>query len=199
MRGAHGETADFRGEHNAHFNLLSSRNFSLNALFQVIRYRATYSKRIINGSFVRAAFWTIRNIEDRTIHVEFRSTVATVRLGRRQFWVKHGAPPFVAGDVRVSVTGRRTVTVSNRRWRSSATSSWSYPHAYVLRLRVVIRPLYDTSMDPVAPHGCVPLKPTLCEVAHDSRDCTGTLPTGCTRDAFTPSPSRQAVYRSDTG
>jgi len=153
MRGAHGETADFRGEHNAHFNLLSSRNFSLNALFQVIRYRATYSKRIINGSFVRAAFWTIRNIEDRTIHVEFRSTVATVRLGRRQFWVKHGAPPFVAGDVRVSVTGRRTVTVSNRRWRSSATSSWSYPHAYVLRLRVVIRPLYDTSMDPVAPHG----------------------------------------------
>jgi len=149
---AHGGSADFHGEDARVFNLLSVSNFSLNALFQEQSFTSSFSRQRVNGSFIKAAFWTIRN--SQLWHVSFFSEVAVVKDAQMRAIrvVKHGAPPFTAEDLSVSVSGR-TATVRTRRWSTTAQSRWAYPHAGIVRIHIHIQPRYDAARGVVAPHG----------------------------------------------
>ena len=160
-KGADGEAFHFRGVDNATFCILSAANLGFNALFNDVAYRATWSKRNLEGSFIKAAFWTLRSPR-RLVQIEFRSSVAVIReTGRPLQWIKLGGAPYVADDVqglRVSVTRGKTYlshlcTVTTRNWKMSAESCWTEPHRGIVRLRLKIQPRLSLGSQAVAPHG----------------------------------------------
>ena len=61
LKGAHGEEADFKGDHRATYNVLSARNLSLNVLIEHDIFRTQHSKLHIHGSWIRAVFVTARS------------------------------------------------------------------------------------------------------------------------------------------
>jgi len=163
-KGADGEVFDFRGQHNTPFCILSAANLSFSALFRDVRYHASWSKRDVEGSFIKAAFWVVRGLS-RLVYIQFQASVAIVRensaSGRVLQWVKLGSAPFGADDVRglrVSVRRGSTYrghlcTVATRDWTTTAESAWWHPHAGVLRLRLTIQPRVAVARMSVAPHG----------------------------------------------
>ncbi|KAL1511434.1 hypothetical protein AB1Y20_006233 [Prymnesium parvum] len=156
FRGAHGDAFDLRGDGSI-LNLLSSPNISLSALFETTLYRASYSNRWVNGSFLRAAYWTLRTATGRRLMVEFGATRYSKLVTVTE---EEGRPPTLvwAGhrvqldDVMISLADR-TARVVTPRWRTSARSTFNYPHPYVLRLEVAVQPQYDAAKADCPPHG----------------------------------------------
>jgi len=159
VRGGHGDIFHLRGDGKRPLCILSAANTSLNALFVNVTYRAAYSKRTVHGSFIKAAFWSIRLRTGRLLRVEFRNTVAVVReQGRPTFlrMLKHGAPPFSVEGLSVSVTRRvpwHTCTVRTQQWSMRARSTWWEPHKGIVRLSLHVQPLVANVERRVAPHG----------------------------------------------
>ncbi|KAL1500426.1 hypothetical protein AB1Y20_013083 [Prymnesium parvum] len=156
FHGAHGDAFDLRGDGSI-LNLLSSPNISLSARFETTLYRASYSNRWVNGSFLRAAYWTLRTATGRRLMVEFCATpysklvTVTEEEGRppTRVWVGHRVQ---LDDVMISLADR-TARVVTPRWRTSARSTFNYPHPYVLRLEVAVQPQYDAAKADCPPHG----------------------------------------------
>eukprot|EP00966_Prymnesium_polylepis_P047498 1099672-Prymnesium_polylepis.1 len=70
-----GDTADFKGKHHAVYNALSARNLSVNLLLEHANFRTPHSKLTVHGSWVRAAFLTVRTARrGRLIQVFFHSS-----------------------------------------------------------------------------------------------------------------------------
>ena len=66
--------ADFKGDDHATYNALSARNLSLNLLFEHTNFISPHSRLHIHGSWVRAAFFTVRTSRTgRLLHVFFHS------------------------------------------------------------------------------------------------------------------------------
>mmetsp|Transcript_31070 Transcript_31070/g.91234 ORF Transcript_31070/g.91234 Transcript_31070/m.91234 type:complete len:291 (-) Transcript_31070:360-1232(-) len=169
IRGAHGDTADFKGKHHAVYNALSARNLSVNLLLEHANFRTPHSKLTVHGSWVRAAFLTVRTARrGRLIQVFFHSsdphraimtegcTAPYCRDGREnsssRLVLAEGGRPLVVENVRV-VLSRKTLTLTDGRWRAVSRSTNAAPHWGQLRMQVEVTPTYAVDRDPVPPHG----------------------------------------------
>jgi len=172
LKGAHGDEADFKGDHRAVYNALSARNLSLNLLVEHDVYRTPFSKLNVRGSWNRAAFHTLRTSQTghlvqvffhaidphRAIITEGRSS-PDCRNGTASFQngcrvLTEDAPPFALENIRVSLH-RKVLTVSNGQWRTSSESTVGAPHPRTLRMNVEVKPTYAVDNDLVAPHGLI--------------------------------------------
>ena len=61
ITGAHGDKADVKGEDGGIYSLLSAEDVSLAVRFEHDDFHTPYSKQLVHGSWVRAAFWVVRS------------------------------------------------------------------------------------------------------------------------------------------
>ena len=167
IRGAHGDTADFRGAHKGVYNLLSAKNFSVNIKVEDDNFTSPYSKLRVRGSWIRATFYAIRTARTgRQLQVFFhardpRRAIITEGCtapycrdapGGRRLELADGGPPLVIENVRMTLD-RKNLRLGNGQWLTSAKSTRFYPHLRKLRMDVLIKATYQERRDPVAPHG----------------------------------------------
>jgi len=69
----HGGRADFRGEDNAIFNLLSAKNMTMNVLIANADF--AWNKRTVHGTKMSAAYWVVRTVTNKLVRIEFNITV----------------------------------------------------------------------------------------------------------------------------
>lgn len=178
---AHGGRADFKGEHNSWYSMLSARNVTFNALFQHDDFKNAY--KLVHGSAMKAATWILRtNVTGTIVTVEYNASSAlpnraTVRVAGSDVstLVTHGAKPFKLENVKVEMrekklSGATGSSSKARAWHGTAlmvtgglwqTSVWSKPYPNAAAnpgkslLNIQIEPLYDADSDPVAPHGLI--------------------------------------------
>ena len=60
ITGAHGDKADVKGEDGGIYSLLSAEDVSLAVRFEHDDFHTPYSKQLVHGPWVRAAFWVVR-------------------------------------------------------------------------------------------------------------------------------------------
>jgi hypothetical protein len=154
MVGAGGETADFRGEHNGIYNVLSAANLSMAVRIVHRPYHTPYSKMVVDGGWVHTVFWVARVPSGRLVHVEFSALVpreAIVVVGGQAVRV-FSATPYRRENLEVVVSAR-TVSVATHAWTTRAESTIAYPHPNVLRINLKMQPRIPLSWSQVQPHG----------------------------------------------
>jgi len=167
---AHGGRTDIRGEPGSVYSFLSAKNVNMNVAIAGADF--AWQKRLIHGTKMSAAFWTVRTNETSAIlTTQFveggnaatgakNHAVVNVTSGgtgsSRSFKVD-ATHPLHYENVRVAV-GARNMTVSVLdKWEMSATLN-PFPFAASLNkdknlVNVKVRALYDADHDIVAPHG----------------------------------------------
>jgi len=177
---AHGGRADFKGEHNAWYSMLSARNVSFNVNFQHDDFKNVY--KLVHGSAMKSAAWVLRtNVTGTIVTVEYNATAgsatrALVRVAGNEAgqWVAHGGRAFKLENVKVELKEKKLsgagVNAKGKAWHGTAlivtsgnwqTNVWSkpYPNAAAnpgkALLNIQLEPLYDADSDPVAPHGII--------------------------------------------
>jgi len=159
----HGGRADFRGKDGAVFNLLSAKDVTLNVLFEESDF--AWATRLVHGTKMAAAYWVFRTEKGSVISIEYKASrfdpVAIVREeGHREVHVRPGQPALQAEDVEIAMLSAKALTVVNKKWRFTASSS-PYPFGKKdlnkdqVLLDVAIQPLYNVDADVVAPHGII--------------------------------------------
>jgi hypothetical protein len=173
---AHGARADFRGENQAWYNMLSARNVSFNVRFVHDDFLNPY--KLIHGSAMKSAAWKLRtNVTGRIVTVEYNASSAVpnralVRVSGSKVgvWVAHGGKPFSVENVRVELHEKKLSGIGKGVWHGVAlivstglwrTSVWNKPFPNAAAnpgkalLNIHIEPLYDADHDKVAPHGLI--------------------------------------------
>jgi len=167
LKGAHGEEADFKGEHGAVYSALSARNLSLNLLVEHAAFTSPFSRLNVRGSWVKAAYHTVRTKRTGRMFQIFFHAIdphhaivtegctaphCTDQPNGRRHVLTEGAPAFSVENVAVLLR-RRTLSIANGQWRTTAVAAVGAPHAGKPRLNVEVKPTYAVDYDPVAPHG----------------------------------------------
>ena len=159
MLGGTGDRADFKGDHRAVYNALSARNLSLNIMIEHDTFRTPYSKLIVKGSWVRAAFHSIRTHPGRLLQLTFHArdphrAVLHVReaAGMRSHAIVENQSPYVVDNVHIRLRNK-VLIVSTGQWLTSAKSTIGAPHLGKLRMQIEVKPTYAVDYDVVAPHG----------------------------------------------
>ena len=123
ITGAHGDKADVKGEDGGIYSLLSAEDVSLAVRFEHDDFHTPYSKQLVHGSWVRAAFWVVRlPAGEGLLRVNYSAhafgvaEVALYRDGARALWerpraVRHGGAPVEVGGVSVGFATRRSALV----------------------------------------------------------------------------------------
>jgi len=159
----HGGRADFRGKDDTVFNLISTKDVTMNVLFEASDF--AWATRLVHGTKMSAAYWVLRTSGGKLLSVEYEAQkygpVAIVREeGHQDVLVRPGQPKLVVDDVEVVMLSSKTLAVATTKWRFSATSS-PFPFGKLdankdkVLLDVAIQPLYDADHDVVAPHGII--------------------------------------------
>merc|ERR1719487_2792535 len=176
----HGGRADFKGEHNSWYNMLSARNVSFNVLFQHDDFKNPY--KLVHGSAMKSAAWVIRsNLTGSLVTIEYNATSSGVTRALAHVsgfeggqYITHGGKPFVFENVKVEMKEKRlsgaSANTKGKAWHGTAlivtAGNWQinvwnkpYPNAAAnpgkSLLNVNIDPLHDADADPVAPHGLI--------------------------------------------
>jgi len=158
----HGGRADFRGQHDTIFNLLSAKNVSFNVRMEEADFN--WAKRLVHGTKMAAAYWTIRTYRGNTLMVEYsakagETSAQVTEKDRRTVIVKDGQPPLSVDNVWIQLVGK-ALTVATDKWSFKAEKS-AFPFARLdtnknkVLLDVSISPLYNADSDVVAPHGII--------------------------------------------
>lgn len=203
VKGAHGEEADFKGENNGIYNMLSARNISLNLMIQHDTFRTPYSLLDVHGSWVRATFHTVRTSRSgQLLHIDFRTSnphhaiiaegciaphCVGLAQGNKRRVLTEGAQPFVVENVKVSLHQNK-LTVFNGQWTTSAKATEGRPHWHKERINVEIKPTYAVDYDPIAPHGLVGQT-----YDRDQLEINGRRDSYATLDNGQPTPSRKGA------
>merc|ERR1712113_1137547 len=155
----HGGRADFRGENNAIFNLLSAKNVTMNVKISDADF--AWNKRVVHGTKMSAAYWVVRTLNNKLISIEFDTT------GKGAIVYEQGVEtPIVLADeqsgeylrdnLHVQFVSKNKLRVKTDKWEMAATKSpFPFPslNKGKILLDVEIAALYDADSDVVAPHG----------------------------------------------
>jgi len=123
-----------------------------------------WAKRLVHGTKMAAAYWTVRTHSGKLLMVEYSAAVKetsakVTELNRRTVVIKAGQPALVSDNLKVVLVDK-ALTVSTDRWKMTAERS-SFPFAHLsankkkVLLDVSIAPLYNADSDVVAPHGII--------------------------------------------
>jgi len=156
----HGGRADFRGQEDTVFNLLSAKDVSFNVLFEKGDF--AWATRLVHGTKMAAGYWVLKTSSGKALTVEYTAEkfdpVALVHEeGHSDVQIRPGTPALVVDDVIVSMVGK-TLSVRNSKWLFTATTS-PYPFGKLevnknkVLLDVAVQPLYNPDTDAAAPHG----------------------------------------------
>jgi len=179
---AHGGKADFRGEDNTWYNLLSAKNLSLNVLFTAADFKIINPVRqLVHGSRMEKLAMTVRTATGRVVTIEYNATdtfpftaiVHQISQPSRHLMLlttdKKTARSYEIDNLKLSMRVKKvgvvangghgtTLIISDGRWEVSAMSKpFPNPRAHPGKslLNVKLRTLYDVDKDPVAPHGII--------------------------------------------
>jgi len=155
----HGGRTDIRGEDGGIYSLLSAKNLAFNAQFAAADFQ--WNKRLVHGTKMAAAYWTVRTHSNQTVTIAYAAVTAkgghaniTVD-GSAEKRVTEAHGKFELSDLMVSLTGRK-LTVETNQWRMIAGVN-PFPFASLnkgkILLDIELYPLYEADKDTVAPHG----------------------------------------------
>ena len=144
---------------------MSARNLSLNVLIEHDAFQTPYSRLNVHGSWVRAAFHTVRTVRSGRLLQVFFHAIDPHRVvitegcsapycrdnpeGRRHV-LAEGVAPFVAENVKVSLH-HKELSLIDSHWHTTSTSTVGAPHVGKLRMNIAIKPTYAVDYDAVAP------------------------------------------------
>jgi len=145
VRGGHGDSFDFKGEHNGIYVLLSSPALSISARFQHSTFLTPYSKLFVRGSWIKQVFWTMRTRHGQLLHADLRATSPSFNgsTARRNKTVD---------DVTLHFDGK-ALAVSTPQWFTRAVVQKGNPHPGHARISVTVQPRYNVKQSKVSPHG----------------------------------------------
>eukprot|EP00316_Scyphosphaera_apsteinii_P000385 CAMPEP_0119301860 /NCGR_PEP_ID=MMETSP1333-20130426/3567_1 /TAXON_ID=418940 /ORGANISM="Scyphosphaera apsteinii, Strain RCC1455" /LENGTH=957 /DNA_ID=CAMNT_0007304057 /DNA_START=71 /DNA_END=2944 /DNA_ORIENTATION=- len=154
----HGGRADFRGEHNSIFNLLSAKNMSMNVMITDADF--AWNKRTVHGTKMSAAYWVVRTQKNKMIHIEYNTTGKGAAIYEDKttpiVLADEQSGEFVRDNLHVQFVEKNKLRVKTEKWEMAATKS-PFPFQNLNKgkvlLDVEIAALYDADSDIVAPHG----------------------------------------------
>jgi hypothetical protein len=181
LTGAHGDHADVKGADGGIYSLLSAPRLSVAVRFEHDDFKTPYSKQLIHGSWVRAAFWVVRlrapnpavvrvayELSKMNLHRARASVVVLDGTSSNASQLAHlrlevGGETFSRGELFVGLskgassknpeTRRPILTVRTAAWLTTATATNDYPHRGVTRMDVQVKTRSRAALRPVAPHG----------------------------------------------
>ncbi|KAL1496791.1 hypothetical protein AB1Y20_014379 [Prymnesium parvum] len=145
VRGGHGDSFDFKGEHNGIYVLLSTPALSVSARFEHSSFFTPYSKLLVRGSWMKEVFWTVRTRRGQLLHAHLSAASPSFNGSKAR-------RTTTIDDVAFHFDGQ-ALAVSTPQWSTRAVLQKGKPHPGHLRLAVTIRPLYNVKQSKVAPHG----------------------------------------------
>jgi len=145
VRGGHGDSFDFKGEHNGIYVLLSTPALSVSARFEHSSFFTPYSKLLVRGSWMKEVFWTVRTRRGQLLHAHLSAASPSFNGSKAR-------RTTTIDDVAFHFDGQ-ALAVSTPQWSTRAVLQKGKPHPGHLRLAVTIRPLYNVKQAKVAPHG----------------------------------------------
>jgi len=162
-----GDTFDFKGVNNTVYNLVSHTNLSVNALFLYQDFElGQEKKKLVHGSFMRAAYVTLQTNANRTLRIEYTSTrpaIASVSVadGGSMTMREGGESEISLDDVSVSlkkqklevVTPEWAVTVTVKVGPSIIGAKTCATGRCIINMQV--KPRFDIARTKVAPHGLI--------------------------------------------
>lgn len=152
VTGADGDRFAVRGSHLGIYNLLSTPDLSMNAQFENTIFPATVSKKMVNGSFVRSAFWVLQT-PSGPMHISFDARqLSHVKVDGRTDLVCDGNQPFSRNGITMSFR-KAKLRLETPKWLVTAVSTRALPHRHRTRMNIRVEPRYSVCDDPVAPHG----------------------------------------------
>jgi len=179
---AHGGKADFRGNDNTWYNLLSAKNFSLNVLFTAADFKILKpTKQLVHGSRMEKLAVMVRTSTGRLITIEYNATETfpfTALVHQRSEPSHHlmlltsdkkTAKEYEIDNVKLSMRVKKvglltngghgtTLIINDGHWEVSAMAKpFPNPRAHPGKalLNVKLQALYDADKDVVAPHGII--------------------------------------------
>ena len=201
LTGAHGDHADVKGADGGIYSLLSAPRLSVAVRFEHDDFKTPYSKQLIHGSWVRAAFWVVRlrapnpavvrvayELSKMNLHRARASVVVLDGTSNNASQLAHlrlevGGETFSRGELFVGLsegassknpeTRRPILTVRTAAWLTTAKATNDYPHG-VTRMDVRVKTRSRAVLRPVAPHG-------LLGQTFDDDACRSTAPATTTR------------------
>jgi hypothetical protein len=179
---AHGGKADFRGEDNTWYNLLSAKNISLNVLFTAADFKILRpTKQLVHGSRMEKLSMVVRTNTGRVVTIEYNATASFpyVALVHQRSEPSHHlmlltsdkktARTYEIDNLKLSMRVKKvglvangghgtTLIINDGRWEVSAMAKpFPNPRAHPGKslLNVKLHALYDADHDVVAPHGII--------------------------------------------
>jgi len=156
----HGGRADFRGAHDTVFCLLSAQNVSFNVKIEESDFH--WSKRLVHGTKMSAAYWVVRTNAGRVLRVEYNATSKEGGVvheeDHRAVRIRESQPPLLIDNTHIELVAKKlSVTIAGK-WRLSAARA-AFPFGNLPKNRnkqlldIQVEALYDADHDKVAPHG----------------------------------------------
>jgi hypothetical protein len=156
-----GDTFDFKGVNNTVYNLVSHTNLSVNALFLHQDFELGLKKKLVHGSFMRAAYVTLKTNASRALRIEYASTrpaLASVSADDGAMAMREGEE-LSLDDVSVSlkkhelevVTPEWIVTVAVKVGPAIVGAQTCATGRCIINMHA--KPLFDIARTKVAPHG----------------------------------------------
>ena len=132
-------------------------------------FRTPFSKLSVRGSWIRAAFHTVRTRQTgRLLQIFFHGVdphravitegctapiCSDGKAGAHRHVLIEGAQPFQAENLKVALQ-RKTLSVANGEWHTTVESTVSAPHQGKLRVNIEVKPTHAVCYNAVSPHGC---------------------------------------------
>jgi len=175
---AHGGKADFKGENNTIYNMLSARNLSVNVRFMYDDF--VLPRRLVHGSYMQAIYMTIRsycpscasswgNVKAiRDFNIEYTANggqavvrqVGTGSAHNKKWVVDDSSGQLKFGNVLISCPKRHMVEVTDGRWTITAVDKEfpnpsANPGKKLLHVKLEPAAGYNVDHDPTSPHGII--------------------------------------------
>merc|ERR1712113_1098648 len=154
----HGGRADFRGHHNAIFNLLSAKNVSMNVKIEEADFM--WHKRVVHGTKMSAVYWTLRSNAGNILLIQYNTSSHKALVSEKSIpglvQISEASNEFILDNIHVKFITKNRLSVRTERWDMAAIRT-TFPFPGLNRgkelLDVEISALYDADHDIVAPHG----------------------------------------------
>ena len=121
MSDGRGGYFDFRGKAMAVYNLLSTADVNVNALFKNTDFNA--ERRLIHGSFMTAAYVATKASDGRVLQIEYDATRAVllpIKIDGAAPTVYHAPASMSVGNIDISLKDRK-MTIATSEWMVTAS------------------------------------------------------------------------------
>ena len=162
MTDGRGGLFDFKGKDLVVYNLLTTKNTTVNGLFKHTDFRTDH--RLIHGSFITAAYVATKVSDGRVLQIEYDATrplFLPIKIGGAAPTIYHAPSSVSVDNVGISLKDRK-MTITTSEW---VVTAFSKMKKSIIRgsscatgkcfLNVAVKPVTDVDHAVVAPHGLI--------------------------------------------